>query len=70
MYISPNLPSKAAIKRAIKAGDTVTVFQPNNMFNVVPPKNGTCTVEGPHYPKQHSWYGQATLKDGKVVSIK
>ncbi len=70
MYISPNLPSKAAIKRAIAAGDEITVFQPNNMFNVTPPQDGTVTVEGPHYPKPHKWYGQATLVSGVVVSIK
>lgn len=71
MYISPNLSSKAAIKRAIKAGDTLTVFQPNRMaFHPPTPTNGTVTVEGPHYPKPHRWYGQATLKDGKVVAIK
>jgi hypothetical protein len=70
MYVSPNLPSKAAIRRAIKDGARVTVFQPNNMFGVEAPQNGTVTVEGPHYPKPHRWYGQATIKDGVVVSIK
>lgn len=70
MYVSPNFPSKAAIKRAIAAGETITVFQPNNIFGIVPPENGTVTVEGPHYPKPHRWYGKATLKDGKVVNIK
>ena len=70
MYVSPNLPSKAAIRRAIKAGDRITVFQPNNIFNVKPPQNGTVTVEGPHYPKPHRFYGQATLKDGVVTAIK
>jgi len=69
MYVSPNLPSKAAIKRAIAAGETITVFQPNNMFNIQPPQNGTAYVEGPHYPRPHSWYGKVTLVDGKVVKI-
>ena len=70
MYVSPNLPSKAAIRRAIAGGETVTVFQPNNIFGIVPPENGHVVVEGPHYPKPHRWYGEATLKDGKVISIK
>jgi hypothetical protein len=68
MYLSPNLPSKAAFKRAIKAGDTVTAFAPG--LGGPPPANGTVTFEGPHYPKPHSFYGQATLKDGKVVTVK
>lgn len=70
MYVTPNFPSKAAIRRAIKAGETVTVFQPNNIFGVVVPENGTATVEGPHFPKPHRWYGQVTIEDGKVTSIK
>lgn len=70
MYVSPNYPSKAAIRRAIKAGERITVFQPNNMFNVQPPENGVVTVEGPHYPKPHRFYGQATLESGIVVAIK
>ena len=70
MYLSPNLKSKAAYKRAIKEGATVTAFQPNNMFGVVVPEDGTVTFEGPHYPKPHRFYGQATLKDGVVISVK
>lgn len=70
MYISPNLKSKAAIKRAIAAGTTITVYQPNDMFGAVIPDNGEVVVEGPHFPEPHKWYGKATLKDGKVVSIK
>ena len=67
MYVSPNLPSKAAIKRAIAAGETITVFQPMGLAQ--PPQNGTAHVEGPHYPKPHSWYGKVTLVDGKVTKI-
>lgn len=70
MYIDTNPKSKAQIKRDIKAGVVMRVFQPNNMFGIVPPQNGTVTVEGPHFPKPHRWYGQATLKDGIVVAIK
>lgn len=70
MYVSPNYKSKAEIKRALVAGKTITVFQPNNIFGVIPPDNGDVVVEGPHYPEPHKWYGKVTLKDGKVVSIK
>lgn len=70
MYLSPNLKSKAAYKRAIKDGVEITVFQPNNMFNVTPPENGEVTFEGPHYPKPHRFYGQATIVDGLVTAVK
>jgi len=32
--------------------------------------NGRELVEGPHYPKSHSWYAQVEMRDGVVVSVK
>lgn len=32
--------------------------------------NGRTTVEGPHYPKAHTWYAAVTVADGIVVSAK
>lgn len=69
MYCSPNFKSKKALKEAVAAGKTVTVFQPNNMFGVYPPENGKVTLEGPHYPEPHRWYAQATLEGGKIVKV-
>lgn len=70
MYVSPNFKSKAALKRAIAAGEDITIFQPNNdIFNGVIPINGKVAVEGPHYPEPHRWYGQVILEDGKVVKV-
>lgn len=68
MYVSPNFPSKKAVKDAIAAGQTVTVFNPGPIG--VPTRNGTETVEGPHFPKPHKWYGVVTIVDGKVTAIK
>lgn len=31
---------------------------------------GNVTLEGPHYPKPHTWYAEAVLKDGMVVKVK
>ena len=66
-YVNPNFRSKKAAKEAIAKGDTVTVFQPG--LGTVP-FNGTVTIEGPHYPKPHTWYGTATIVNGKVTAIK
>ena len=67
MYVNPNFKSKKALKEAVANGDTVTVFSPGpfpaNM-------NGTEFVEGPHYPKPHTWYAQVEVKEGKVVKVK
>lgn len=69
MYTSTNYKSKKAVKDAIKNGDIITVFQPGGMFDGET-QNGSCTLEGPHSPKPHRWYGQGVLKDGQLISIK
>ena len=70
MYVNPNYKTKKALKEAIAAGKDVEVYQPNNIFGVVVPTDGTVTIEGPHYPEPHKWYAQGTMKDGRLVSIK
>lgn len=67
MYVSPNYKSKAALRKAIAAGEEITVFAPGLG---TPKDNGIETVEGPHYPAPHSWYAQVEVKDGKVVRVK
>lgn len=67
MYVRPNLKTKKAVKEAIAKGEDVRVFSPGPYPC---PENGTVAVEGPHYPEPHRWYGQATVKDGKVTAIK
>lgn len=59
MYVNPDYPSKAALKRALAEGARVTVFAPGLG---TPREAGIETVEGPHYPKPHSWYGQVEVK--------
>ena len=67
MYVSPNFKSKAEIKRALAAGETITVFSPGPF---PAPTDGKVSLEGPHYPKPHTWYGMGIVKDGKLISIK
>lgn len=67
MYLDPNFKTKKAAKEAIARGEVVTVFAPGLG---TPPTDGTCSVEGPHYPKPHTWYGTATVKAGRVVAVK
>ena len=67
MYVSPNFKSKAALKRAVANGEKVRVFAPGlGTVNA----NGVNTVEGPHYPAPHTWYGQVTCENGVVVKVK
>jgi len=69
MYASRNFKTKKALKEAVAAGQSVTVFQPGP-FAVASPVDGWVSVEGPHYPAPHSWYAQALLKNGIVIKIK
>lgn len=69
MYVQPNFKSKKLLQEAVKAGRRVTVFQPGP-FAGVEPTNGTCCVEGPHYPEPHRWYAQVTVENGQVVKVK
>jgi len=55
----------------VKMGQEVRVFQPNaDITGAVIPKDGTVFLEGPHYPKPHTWYAEAVLKDGLIVKVK
>lgn len=66
MYVSPNYTSKAALKRGIAAGEVVTLFAPGLG---TPPTNGKATVEGPHYPKPHTFYATVLVVDGRVTKV-
>lgn len=66
-YVDPNFKTKKALKEAVEAGEQVAVFSPGP-FGVK--QNGTEYIEGPHYPKPHSWYAQVEVIDGMVVKVK
>jgi hypothetical protein len=70
MYVRPNFKTKKALKDAIKKGQKVTVFQPNDIFGTPIPENGEVAVEGPHYPEPHKWYATATIQNGVVTKVK
>ena len=67
MYASRDFKSKKAFKEAVAAGEKITLYPPGLGE---PNPNGSNAVEGPHYPKPHTWYGTAVCKDGVVVSVK
>lgn len=66
MYTETNFKSAKALRDAVKAGQQVRCFSPGPFPC---PKEGTVHLEGPHYPKPHTWYATATLRDGIVVSV-
>jgi hypothetical protein len=69
MYCVTNFRSKKELKEAVKNGQAGGVYQVGP-FGGGDYSNGQFTVEGPHYPEAHRWYGQVTVRDGQIVSAK
>lgn len=67
MYTVKNFKTKKALRDAIAAGETVTLYAPG--FGE-PKRDGIEYVEGPHYPEPHKWYAEVQMKDGKVIKVK
>lgn len=67
MYATTNFKTKKEFKEAVAAGEKVTLFAPGLGS---PKVNGTDFVEGPHYPKPHTWYAEVTMENGYVVKVK
>lgn len=73
MYTTIDFKTKKTLKEAVASGKQVRIFQPGGIFN--PPEGsvsytGKATLEGPHYPKPHSWYASVDMKDGIVVKVR
>ena len=84
-YVSPDYPNKKALKDALTAGKSVEsileclledaltagksveVYQPG--LGTVP-VDGTIALEGPHYPKPHTWYATGTMRGGVSAKVK
>jgi hypothetical protein len=79
-YTVTNFRTKKALKEAVAAD---TTHNPMNSTNNKPVRcfnpglgpdlsnyTGTVYLEGPHYPKPHSWYAEAQLVNGVVVKVK
>lgn len=69
MYTTTDFKTKKALKEAVAAGTKVGIYQPGP-FGGNEPKQGIVCLEGPHYPKPHSWYAEATIENGYVVKVK
>jgi hypothetical protein len=71
MYTDHDFKTKKALKEAVQLGQRITIYQPNDMFGIndrMDP-NGSYSVEGPHYPKPHTWYARVQLKDGYIIKV-
>ncbi len=67
MYTHLNFKTKKALKEALAAGETVTVYQPGGIFPSQ--RDGRVALEGPHYPKPHRWYASAEIANGAITKL-
>jgi len=73
MYSTIDFRTKKGLKEAVARGEKVTICQPGGLFNPLetsPHYTGRAYLEGPHYPKPHTWYAQVELQDGIIVKVK
>ncbi len=68
LYTSQDFKTKKALKDAIAAGAKISVYQ-TGMFGGNEPTEGRVSLEGPHFPKPHTWYGTGVLKDGYLIKV-
>ncbi len=69
MYVDGNPKTKAQLKRDIAAGAECYVISPGP-FSTPFTAGQIVSVEGPHYPKPHSWYARVLLdSDGRIVKV-
>jgi hypothetical protein len=66
MYTTTNFKTKKEFKEALKNGKEIELWSPGLGE---PKENGVEYVEGPHYPKPHSWYAEVQVKNYIVTKI-
>lgn len=67
MYTETNFKTKKEFKEAFKQGKIIRVYQPGGLFPGT--ETGTTCIEGPHYPKPHSWYASVIVENYIVKKI-
>ena len=67
MYTVTNFKTKRALRDAVKSGAKLKVYQPGGLFPAA--RDGRVSLEGPHYPRPHTWYASATIADGVIIKL-
>lgn len=73
-YTVINFKTKKELKEAVIKYDTqgnvaIRCYNPGlgpDLSNFT----GNVSLEGPHYPKAHTWYAEGEMKDGALVKVK
>lgn len=67
MYSAKNFRTKKELIAAVNAGEKIGIFAPGLG---TPKDNGKEYIEGPHFLAPHTWYAEATMKDGIIIQVK
>lgn len=59
-YTERDFRTKKELKQALLRGEEVRADV----------RDGPICLEGPHYPRPHTWYAEAEVKDGVVINVK
>lgn len=70
MYTTRNFKTKKDLKQAVQNGERVTYYQPNDMGFSPLPMTGRVFIEGPHYPKPHTWYAECVVEGGVIIKVR
>lgn len=65
-YAEGNPKTKKQLKEWVAEGKRVEVFSPGP-FDVK--EDGEVSIEGPHFPKAHSWYARARVEGGVITKV-
>lgn len=71
MYADRNFKTKKEFKAAVDAY-LLTGVNPVRLYAPgfgTPATDGHETVEGPHFPKPHTWYATVSMKGGIVIKV-
>lgn len=70
-YTVTNFKTKKALREALIAGQALHIFQPGPFPLDLPSDENLVYLEGPHYPKPHTWYAQAIVnRAGKITKLR
>lgn len=69
-YTRTNYRTKKELKSAVARGDRVRCFEPGSVGPSLADFTGKVSLEGPHYPRPHTWYAEAELVDGIVKKVR
>lgn len=67
-YTVKNFKTKKLLNEALAKGEEIRCYQ-SGLGPDLSDYTGTVCLEGPHYPKPHTWYARATLENGIVTKV-